>query len=130
MSKTNYNKISTEKANAEVEEVVVEEATAEVETPVAEETIAEVEAPIEETPEGADPGVAMVIGVVSNCVRLNVREKPNIKSDIVCVISKDSEVVIDEDKSTNAFYYVYVSNIVEKTHVEGYCMKKYISIKQ
>lgn len=123
MSKTNYNKISTEMANAEVEEIVSEENAVAVEASV-EETV------VENIPEGADPGVAMVIGVVSNCVRLNVREKPNIKSDVVCVIPRDSEVVIDEDKSTNAFYYVCVSNIVEKTQFEGYCMKKYISIKR
>lgn len=65
------------------------------------------------------------IGIVSNCKKLNIRNLPNIKSDIVCVIDEFSEVMIDKGESTNEFYKVYTVS-----GLEGYCFKKYIMISQ
>lgn len=65
------------------------------------------------------------IGVVDNCERLNVRSEPNPQAEIVCAINKATEVVIDEVKSTNEFY-----NICLSSGIEGFCMKRYITIQQ
>lgn len=59
-----------------------------------------------------------VIGVVCNCEKLNIRVAPNKDADIVTVIRKDTQVTIDEAKSTDDFYAVE----------NGYCMKKYIKV--
>lgn len=71
-----------------------------------------------ETP--AEP--TMIVGIVEGCERLNIRTKPNVKSDVVCVIKKDTKVEIDESKSTRDFYKVCSKDF------NGYCMKKFIAI--
>ena len=108
-NKKNYNKISTDKVKNESEnlDAVVEESK--VDTPV-------------------EPVIENKIGVVCNCEKLNVRSKPTTKSDVVCVIPKGTEVEINKDKSTKAFY-----SVVSKSDTEGFtgfCMKQYISIKE
>ena len=67
-----------------------------------------------------------VFGFVSNCRKLNVRQKPNKDADIVCVINKDTEVIIEKAKSTKKFYKVFSPN----GPIDGFCMKEYITIKQ
>ena len=66
----------------------------------------------------------VLIGTVSGCSRLNVRFRPNSKSDIVCEIDNNTEVMIDESESTDDFYKVYIAS-----GIEGYCMKKYIDVQ-
>jgi len=64
-------------------------------------------------------------GIVTGCKRLNVRKESNKESDVVCIIDEGAEVVIDSKSSTTEdFYKVTTSN-----GVEGYCMKKFITIK-
>lgn len=63
-------------------------------------------------------------GVVEGCSKLNVREAANVDSNILCVIDKAAEVVIDLENSTEDFYKVCTSS-----GVEGYCMKKFIEVK-
>ena len=67
-----------------------------------------------------------VIGVVCNCEKLNVRKKPNIKSEVAAIIGKGVEVEIINSDSTEDFYSVRGTN----QFADGYCMKKYISIKE
>lgn len=67
-----------------------------------------------------------VIGVVVECKRLNVRKQPDIKSAVVCVIEADTEVKIDEAKSTDDFYRVLSTSDTKRFF--GYCMRDYISI--
>lgn len=105
MAKRNYNKISTEQAKTSDIDHSVEE------TEVVEEVVE----------------VEKKVGVVVNCPRLNVRSKPNLNGQIVTVITKDTEVEIDESKSKNDFYYVLIDTGTEG--YTGYCMKKYIEIK-
>ena len=76
-----------------------------------------IETVVEETP------VAEKHGVVTDCVRLNVREAPNIESNVVCEIDCSSDMIVYEEESTEDFYKVCTA-----TGVEGYCMKKYITI--
>ena len=63
------------------------------------------------------------IGVVSGCTVLNVRSKASATSEVASSIQVGSEVVIDEANSTEEFYKVGIS-----AGVEGYCMRKYITI--
>jgi hypothetical protein len=83
-------------------------------------TVEPVVNPVEPT---TDPVVdTQEVGVV-NIPRLNVRAEAKGDADIITVIKKDTEVVIDRCSSTEEFYKVIVDN------VEGYCMKKFINIK-
>lgn len=62
-------------------------------------------------------------GVVTDCLKLNVREKPDKDSGIVCEITASTELVIYENESTEEFY-----KICTYSGIEGYCMKKFITI--
>lgn len=75
------------------------------------------------TPEPAEP--ESTVGVVVDCSRLNVRTKPRADAEVVCVIERDSEVMIDEENSTKNFY-----KICTAVGAEGYCMKQFISISK
>ena len=65
----------------------------------------------------------VILGVVDNCGKLNVRFRPNPHSDVECVLDADAEVMIDEDESTNEYY-----KVITASGVEGYCLKKYITV--
>jgi uncharacterized protein YgiM (DUF1202 family) len=63
-----------------------------------------------------------VIGVVTDCVKLNVRKEPSKDSDVVCELLLGTEVMIDIFESTDDFY-----KVITEAGVEGYCMKKFIN---
>lgn len=63
------------------------------------------------------------IGKVYGCKRLNVRETPNTTAAIVSEIVEGVEVMIDEQLSNGLFY-----KICTEHGIEGYCMKKFITI--
>ena len=64
------------------------------------------------------------IGIVVNCIKLNVRKEPNKTSDIIQIIDALTEVRVIVKDSTYNFYKVILSS-----GVEGYCMKKFIELK-
>lgn len=64
-------------------------------------------------------------GVVTGCMKLNVRENPNTDSNILAVINEGDEVTIDVNASTTEDFY----KITTATGLEGYCMKSYIVLK-
>lgn len=64
------------------------------------------------------------IGIVTDCERLNVREAPVSDAKILIEIPALSEVLIDEKESTDAFY-----KICTASGVQGFCMKKFISVR-
>lgn len=70
------------------------------------------------------PKKEKVLGTVVNCPRLRVREHPSINAVVAAEIDEGSEVVINEDKSTEEFY-----SVITVTGLEGYCMKDYIQLK-
>lgn len=80
-------------------------------------------------PEVVDPVVdpepenTEFLGVVTDCVKLNVRKEPNMEADIVTTLLVGTEVMVDKAASTEEFY-----KITTETGVEGYCKKDYISI--
>lgn len=72
-------------------------------------------------PDAADE---IMIGVVANCVKLNVRAEPRADAAIVCEVVCQSEVMIDESESTEEFFKVCTT-----AGIEGFCMKKFIAIQ-
>lgn len=111
-NKRDYTRYSKENANLteDVEPVEVVEETAEViEEPMVEDPI------IDESKH--------ISGVVVDCVKLNVREQPNPNADILGIINEGSEVLVNEEESTDDFYKICTS-----AGLEGYCMRKFVSI--
>lgn len=130
MSK-NYTNYSNKSVNKEVEkeQVVVEETVEEQVVEAVEENTEEVvEATVEETKEevveeaAADDEI-LGIGVVTDCLKLNVRKQPSKDAEVLKTIDALTEVVIL--KEMNDFYEVAL-----KTGESGYCMKKYIAINK
>lgn len=64
-------------------------------------------------------------GIVTNCLYLNVRKRPDINADVAVVIDALTQVCVDLDASTEDFYKVRTSD-----GVEGFCMKKYITLSE
>ena len=68
--------------------------------------------------------VLEVRGVVTGCNLLNVRSQPEADSDVITVIPIDSVITISDVNASQDFYKVLVGDL------EGYCMKKFIKIKE
>lgn len=114
-NKNNPNKVTAEELNPI--EAAVEAAPVE---PVIEPTVVPVVEPVVEVvPE------IPATGVVINCTKLNVRAKPAVDADVVCVLAAESEVEIDEARSTSDWYHV-----ITATGVDGFCMRKFIKINK
>ena len=125
----NYSKFSQKKENVNLEEIFPEtevvEADAEQEPimdPVIEAKAEQAQEIVEESQKVEE--AVQTVGFVDNCEHLRVRKESNVDSEELCIINKLSEVVIDLDNSTDYFYKVTTSE-----GVEGYCMKKFITIK-
>ena len=58
-------------------------------------------------------------GFVNGCEKLNVRTNPTTDSEVVCVINKNDEVIIED--VFGDWYYVTIPS-----GIEGYCMKQFI----
>lgn len=99
MTKRDYTKFSSKK-----DEEVIEQVSEEI---------------IEDEP------AKQVIGIVSNCKKLNVRKHPSQNAEVLCEIPCDLQVVIEENESTEDFYKVCTFS-----GIEGFCMKKFIMIDQ
>ena len=125
----NYSKFSQKKENVNLEEIFPE--TEAVEADIEQELIMDpiIEAEAEQAQEIVEESQEVeeavpTVGFVDNCECLRVRKESNVDSEELCIINKLSEVVIDLDNSTDYFYKVTTSE-----GVEGYCMKKFITIK-
>ena len=64
-------------------------------------------------------------GVVTECLKLNVRKEPSTDAEVLTTIDALSSVMVDIDASSDAFYKVHT-----EAGVEGFCMKKYIALKR
>lgn len=58
------------------------------------------------------------------CKKLNVREKANMKSSVLCIINENEEVIIHHTENESEEFY----RVSTSSGIEGYCMKKFISI--
>lgn len=126
MSNRDYTKFSTIKETVKddvIQNGVSVQLTEELNT---EEQIDAVLDVVENTTEVVEETTkAKVIGVVVDCLKLNIRKTPNPTGEVIGTIDVDSEVTIDEDESTGNFY-----KICTAAGAEGYCMKQFIQIKQ
>ena len=118
----------TKFAEQPVEEKKIEPAVVVEEKIQATEVVAEEVAPKEEVKPVAEPAKINIPsrkskGVVSDCAKLNVREAAKPDAEVICVITRDTELVIDERASTREFYKVCTA-----AGVEGFCMKRFIAI--
>lgn len=104
----------TEEIEKEIEEVNETEEVEEVEEVNETEEVEEVE---EED--------ITVVGTVTGCQKLNVRAKADIKAEVVCQIPEKAVLLIDTDESTDEWYKVYT-----EAGMEGFCMKKYVTVSK
>lgn len=72
-----------------------------------------------------EEAVENIIGVVTDCLKLNIRKEPNKDSDVVVVVTCLDELKIDLDASTDDWYAVCTV-----AGIEGFCMKKFIAVRQ
>lgn len=77
----------------------------------------------ETVPEKEPEAKKEIEGIVTNCLRLNVRKEPYFDADILCTIDASTNLIIDEEESTDEFYKICTS-----AGIEGYCVKTYITI--
>lgn len=63
-------------------------------------------------------------GIVIDCEKLNVREKPNKDSKVLYILDKSSEVKVDKEAPTAPDFV----KVITVTGLEGYCMSKYILV--
>lgn len=123
MSNHNYNKYyNNYKKPEEKETPAVEPEQATPEAPEVPETPSAVTAPETVIPE-APTEPETVNGVVFNCVKLNVREKPVAGSRVVKIIDVGTELAVTTDESFGIFYKVCTTS-----GVEGYCVKDYVRL--
>lgn len=102
-AKKNYNKISTEKTTEEKVETV--------------ETVEPAE-----TVEEAVEDIPNIVGKVVKCTKLNVRKNPKKDAEILKVITVNTRIDIDPDKSNKTWYKL--------ANVDGYVMKEFIEINK
>ena len=112
MGRKNYSKFSNNKQN-----VVVDKPSFEAE-------IVEIEDEQPTCLNVTDNKKTVIEGFVTGCDKLNVRKEPNKESEVICVIDKDSKVVLESIGIINGFYKISTAY-----GAEGYCMEKYIKIK-
>ena len=119
MTDNNYTKYSgfSKPQDVPVAPEVKEDA---VVTPPAEEAVVAPEDPVTPEPTVEDKAV---IGVVTNCVKLNVRKAPEADAEVLTTVPLAAEVQVDIEGSVNGFYKVCTG-----AGIEGYCAKDYINI--
>jgi hypothetical protein len=61
---------------------------------------------------------------VANCLRLHVLSEPRADADVVCKVRYLTEVLVDEDESTEDYYKIYLA-----IGAEGYCDKQLVDIR-
>lgn len=66
-----------------------------------------------------------IIGIIGNCVKLRVREKASINSEVIAELEAGKIVLINEEDSTDEFYSVYT-----EAGIKGFCMKKFVKINK
>lgn len=89
------------------------------------EDITEVEEPVMESVEEQEPEQKSepIVGIVSECSRLRVRNYPELDANVICEIDAGTQVIIDPVESTEEFY-----KVCTEAGIDGYCMKRFIKV--
>lgn len=91
---------------------------------VVEETVMDVQVDeIDEVEETSDVVTDTVVGIVVNCVKLNIRKEDTITAKVLCEVTKGSELTVDLTKSNPDWL-----NVTTVDGVAGFCMAKYVSL--
>ena len=131
MPNTNYNKmyeIDKEPVAMNVPSIETVDASevakpiSKPEPEVVEPVVTEPEQPATSAIEKTEPEIRKAI--VCNCKKLNVRENPKPKANVIMIINEDDEVMVYTDGSVGNYY-----SIRTESGVEGYCVKDYIKMK-
>lgn len=127
MSKINYSDVSKKSQNvpAYTTPAIVTDPEP-IKAQAAPETEPEVTVTEQEDTQQEPKTKSKVCGVVSGCVKLNVRKFPNQNSEVVRVIDVGEEITVDLDNSTNDWYKVQIYKVAD---LHGYCMKKFVTVK-
>lgn len=64
---------------------------------------------------------------LTNCKRLNIRVKPYIGSEVLCIADSNSKIQVSAEESTSKWYSVKVRNGGKV--FTGYCLKEYLTVK-
>ena len=131
MPNTNYNKmyeIDKEPVAMNVPSIETVDASevakpiSKPEPEVVEPVVTEPEQPATSVIEKIEPEIRKAI--VYNCKKLNVRENPKPKANVIMIINEDDEVTVYTDGSVGNYY-----SIRTESGVEGYCVKDYLKMK-
>ena len=90
-----------------------------------EEEIAEVNESEEVTKETTKEADNTVVGYVSGCLKLNIREEGYLGANVVCVVPEKTALLIEVAESNDEWYKVYT-----ETGMEGFCMKQYVTLSE
>ena len=90
-----------------------------------EEEIAEVNESEEVTKEVTKEADSTVVGYVSGCFKLNIREDGYPGANVVCVVPEKTALLIEVAESNDEWYKVYT-----ETGMEGFCMKQYVTLSE
>ena len=90
-----------------------------------EEEIAEVNESEEVTKEATKEADSTVVGYVSGCFKLNIREEGYPGANVVCVVPEKTALLIEVAESNDEWYKVYT-----ETGMEGFCMKQYVTLSE
>lgn len=65
-----------------------------------------------------------IIGVVTNCLKLSIREQPKKSADVICTVNALTELMVDLEGSTDEWLKVYNAE-----GIQGFCMRIYVAIR-
>lgn len=113
----NYNRMYNQTRDFVDEETVV--------TPVVEEEPAVVPEVVDEPVTETAEVTPMLEGVISDCTKLNIRMAPSTDAEIVTVLYAGTKLMVDSEQSEGEWYSVCTLH-----GIEGFCMKKFVTIKE
>ena len=82
-------------------------------------------AEVNESEEATKEADSTVVGYVSGCLKLNIREEGYLGANVVCVVPEKTALLIEVAESNDEWYKVYT-----ETGMEGCCMKQYVTLSE
>ena len=82
-------------------------------------------AKVNESKEATKETDSTVVGYVSGCLKLNIREEGYLGANVVCVVPEKTALLIEVAESNDEWYKVYT-----ETGMEGFCMKQYVTLSE